>query len=385
MANATGAGDLVDLASSGVENLAGAATSALDQAGPIGELAQPVVGLLRNVWEGYFGVPIPPGTTNWNAYSHQQLYDMLWNGHADVGDVSSVADEWGRHSSGLADNANALHSQQSTLQENWSGAAAQPAAARIGQLSTQSSDIGARAATVQQSTQNAGDSLAVARNTMPPPPGDPTGLAIAGAAAGAGVGALIGGALGAAAGGIGAGPGALMGAAIGAVAGGGASLFLASVAAAEQKAQAVHVMQTYETGLTHSSTAVAAATGSAAAGSGSTSVSGYVGPSTGGVGGGVPWNRLVGASPLSTAVNAGRDVSGIGMLGSGLTGQYAASAEELAGESALGQEGMAPGMGRTGRREEDREHDSALPTVDQKLFDVGGRATPSVIEDGVFR
>src|SRR5581483_10433587 len=126
-------------------------------------------------------------------------------------------------------------------------------------LGEQSSGISGRASTVARSTQDAGDALAQARSAMPPPPGDPTGLAVSGAAAGAGVGALIGGALGAGAGGIGAAPGALMGAAIGAVAGGGASLLAANVAAAEQKAQAVHVMQTYESSLGRSGAAVAAA------------------------------------------------------------------------------------------------------------------------------
>jgi hypothetical protein len=377
---ADGAGDLVAKASSGVEGLAGAATSALAQAGPVGALAQPVVSLLRNTWEGYFGVPIPPGSTNWNAYTHQQLYDMVWH-NADPGDVSAVADEWGRHGNALQDNAHALRGQQSTLQENWSGAAAEPAAARLGRLGTQNSDIGTRASTVQQSTQNAGDALAVARSTMPPPPGDPTGLAIGGATAGAGVGALIGGALGAGAGGIGAVPGALMGAAIGAVAGGGASLMAANVAAAEQKAQAVHVMQAYEGSLGHSSAAVANAAGAnAGGGSMSTSASAYVGPVGGdSLGGGVPWNRLVGTSPLSTGANVGQSLSSVGPVNPGEAARLGMSAEELATESKLGSEGMTPGMGRTGRRQEDREHEPSLPTIDQKLFDVDIRTTPPVI------
>ncbi len=382
MADGAGVGDLIDMASSGVENLAGAATSALGKAGPAGALAQPVVDILRNVWEGYFGVPIPPGTTNWNAYTHQQLYDMLWH-NADVGDVSSVADEWGRHSSELADNADTLHAQQSALRENWTGAAAQPAADRLGSLRDRTSDIGARAATVRQSTQHAGDALALARNTMPPPPGDPTGLAIAGAAAGAGVGALIGGALGAGAGGVGAGPGALMGAAIGAVAGGGASLFLANVAAAEQKAQAVHVMQTYEASLTHSSAALASVAGANTGGGGtlSTSLSGYVGPAAGGVGGGVPWHQLVGNSPLSGSASTGASTgpaSGVGVLDPARSGRFGLPQEEIAGETAAGAEGMAPGAGRSGRSE-DREHDNRLPTVDQKLFDIDCDTTPPVI------
>jgi hypothetical protein len=379
------AADVVSQASSGVENLASAATSALAQAGPVGALAQPLVTTLRNVWEGYFGVPIPAGTTNWNAYTHQQLYDMLWQ-NADVGDVGSVADEWGRHSSALGDNADALRTQQSALTENWSGQAAEPASARLGQLSTRTSGIGTRAATVQQATQHAGDALATARNTMPSPPGDPTGVAVAGAAAGAGVGAVIGGVMGAGAGGIGAAPGALMGAAIGAVAGGGASLFLANVAAAEEKAQAVHVMQTYETSLGHSSSTVAGAASGAdlasSTGLASTTLSDYAGPLSGGAGGsgsGVPWGQLVGTSPLSRGAGG----SGLGAVAGVFDpqpGRTGLPFDELAGEASAGPD-AAPGAGagRGARRGEDAEHENRLPTIDHRLFDFDDAATPPVI------
>jgi hypothetical protein len=154
----------------------------------------------------------------------------------------------------------------------------------------------------------------------------------------------------------------------------------ANVAAAEEKAQAVHVMQTYETSLGHSSAALAGATGGAD--SSTTTVSGYVGPDaggSGGLGGGVPWNRLVGGSPLSAGMNASRDLSGVGMLDPGSSGRLAPSGEELAGNAAAEREGMAPGTGRSARRDEDREHSSSLPTVDHKLFDIDVRATPPVI------
>jgi phage-related minor tail protein len=92
--------------------------------------------------------------------------------------------------------------------------------------------ISDRAATVQQATQYVGGALSVARNTMPQPLGDPTGLAVAGALTGAGVGAAIGGVLGAGAGGIGA-----------------AGLFLTNVVAADRNADAVYVMSRYESSL----------------------------------------------------------------------------------------------------------------------------------------
>jgi len=376
MADDSGTANLVELASSGVENLANTATSALDQAGPIGALAEPVVGALRNVWEGYFGVPIPAGTTNWNAYTHEQLYQMLWQ-QADVGEVSSVAAEWGRHSTELADNAQTLRGQRDALQQNWSGQAAEPAVNRLDELHTRTSGIGTRAGTVQQATQGAGDALAVARNNMPAPPGDQSGTVLAGAAAGAGAGAAIGAIAGAAAGGVGAGPGALMGAAIGAVAGGGASMFLASVAAAEEKAQAVHVMQTYEASLADASHAIAptpAAAADAALAGGSTTTSGF----TGSLGsarafgtGGVPWQRLTAADPLAAGASSG---VGAGALDSELLGQSGALSGEMAARN-----GMVPPGGMRGRGSEDSEHVNRLPTIDRKLFDIDDEAAPWVI------
>ncbi|WP_433873098.1 hypothetical protein [Saccharopolyspora sp. CA-218241] len=59
MTSDPGAMDVLDIASAGVQELADAATSVLGEAGAVGELVQPVVDALRNVWEGYFGSPIP--------------------------------------------------------------------------------------------------------------------------------------------------------------------------------------------------------------------------------------------------------------------------------------------------------------------------------------
>jgi hypothetical protein len=381
MTEDSGTVDLVDHASAGVENLADTATSALDRAGPIGALAEPVVGVLRNVWEGYFGVPVPPGATNWNAYTHQQLYQMLWQ-NADVGEVSSVAAEWGRRSTELADNAQTLRGQRAALRQNWSGQAAEPAANRLGELETRTSGIGARAGAVQQATQNAGDALAVARNNMPPPPGDQAGAMLAGAAAGAGAGAAIGAIAGAAAGGVGAGPGALIGAAIGAVAGGAASMFLASLAEAEEKAQAVRVMQQYEADLADASHAIAptpagATLAATMAGGGATTTSGFTG-SVAGVGGsrfgsgGVPWQRLTSADPLASGATSGVDLTG---LDGQLLGQGGALSAEMAAHDGM----LPPGGGARARGDRDSEHANRLPTIDQKLFDIDDQAAPRVI------
>ncbi|UJW29523.1 hypothetical protein L3Q67_30385 [Saccharothrix sp. AJ9571] len=382
-------GTLIDQASAGVQELAAAATAVLGEAGPAGALAQPVVDALRNVWEGYFGSPIPPDGTNWNAYTHQELYGMLWD-NADVGEVSSMAAEWGRHGSELTEHGDALRGQRGTLESNWSGGAADLAANRLTELGDTSSDIGSRAITVQGATQDAGDALAVARNTMPPPAGDPLGAGLAGAAAGAGAGAAIGAVVGAGAGGVGAGPGALMGAAIGAVAAGGASYFLASAAAAEQKAQAVHVMQRYESSLLDSSQAITPGTGGAAgnagaAGLGSSTSSGttaagftgagLAGGSAAGSGGGLPWNQLVGSVPVESGATTGG-----GVLGRGTAGRGGAMSGPLGGRGA-NSSGMLPGGAGGGRGQgaEDEAHTNRMPTIDQQLFAVEERTSSPVI------
>jgi hypothetical protein len=373
MIDEAGAGNPIEAASAGVQDLASAATSVLDQAGPGGALLQPVVDAMRNVWEGYFGSPIPPDGTNWNAYSHEQLYQMLWQ-NADVGDVSTMAAEWGRHSSELTGHAESMRHQRGALQSNWTSSAADLAGEQLGALGDRTSDIGSRAGTVQQATQDAGDALAVARNTMPPPPGDPTAMALSSAAAGAGAGAVIGGVAGAGAGGVGAGPGALMGAAIGAVAAGGGSLFLANVAAAQQKAEAVHVMQRYEASLRNSSRAIAPP-GSAAAGAAGmpaqTTAAGFGGA---GSAGGVPWGKLVGADPLAPGTRGG------GALGNALMARPGALAN-LAAARAAGSGAMVPPGANGARRGEDdeKEHQNRLPTIDQKLFADNRPASTPVI------
>lgn len=379
MSDDSGATSAVDAASAGVQELASAATSALGEAGPAGALLQPVVDAMRNVWEGYFGSPIPPDDTNWNSYTHEQLHQMLWE-NADVGDVSNLAGEWGRHSTELTDHADSMHQQRGAMQANWSSSVADLAVNQLGALGERTSGIGNRAGTVQQATQEGGDALSVARNTMPPPPGDPTGTALSSAAAGAGAGALVGGVVGAGAGGVGAGPGAVMGAAIGAVAAGGGSLFVANVAAAEKKAEAVHVMQRYETSLRNSSHSIAPP-GAAGGGGGalggpaqtSSAGAGGTGLAGGGASGGVPWGQLVGSDPLGAAGRAGG-----GALGSALMARPGAMAG-LAAARGAGTGGMTSPAKRGEDGEEEKVHENRLPTVDQKLFADNRPASTPVI------
>lgn len=315
------AGNIAETASAGVNDLANATTGLLSL---IGDLAKPLVDALNNVWEGYFGSPTPPDGTNWNAYTHEQLYQMLWD-EAYVGDVSAVAAEWNRHGTELIDHAETLRDQRGYLKENWSGQAAERAADRIGELSQRTSGIGSRAATVGEAAQGAGDALATARKTMPPPAGDALGPAASATVAGAGAGA-----------------------AIGAVAAGGASLFLADVAAAEQKAEAVHVMQRYEENLRNSSDAIAPAGATAAKTFGrlgadeTTSAAGYTGSSANS-GAGLPWGQGTGAG-----------LTGGLMTGGGLTAALAgrAAMAQLAAARAAGNGGLMPGHGARAQVEE---------------------------------
>lgn len=384
-------GNLVDTASSGVDGLAAATTAPLGQAGPGGSLAQPVADGLRDVWEGYFGVPTPPGDTNWNAYTHQQLYDMVWQ-NAEPADVGSVADQWDQHAAELNSQADALRNGQTALGSTWAGDAADSATAALGRLGDQTEAIGTRATTVGQATRQAGDALTLARNTMPKPLGDPLGNVISGAVAGAGLGAAIGGVLGGAfTGGAGTAPGAVMGAAVGAVAGGAASLFPGDAVAAQRKAEAVRVMQTYESNLRDSSHAVpgtvADTAGIGSAGNLTTTTSSFAGGvgAAGGIGGlgglggngvGVPWQRLVGANPGGAALGSGAMSGALNDAALARAGLLAADEASL---EMTNSGGMYPPVGRWGRGDEDEEHEDRMPHPVQDHFSIEGGSVVPVI------
>ena len=152
----SGEADVVAVASAGVHDLARATTSVLEGAGPVGEVGTPVVRTLTHVWEGYFGAPIPPEGTNWNAYTHEQLYAMVWE-NADVTDVTGVADEWGRHSTELAGHADSLQRNRSAMQTHWNSESAEAAGGKLGLIGDRTSGVGERASAVSHATQNAGE------------------------------------------------------------------------------------------------------------------------------------------------------------------------------------------------------------------------------------
>lgn len=272
--------DVID----GADQLVSAVTSALSPSEPRA-LTASLADALEGVWADFFGATTLPSGTNWNAYSHQQLHDMLWQG-ADTGDVGAVAAEWGRHSSALTGFADALRRHGTALRSNWQGTAAELAADRLAELSDRMWNAGTRAGTVQKAVGNAGDALALARNTMPPPPPDPLTLLTST---------------------VGAGPlPPLRAVAVGSV-----RLFAGDATADAAKAEAVRVMRCYEASLRDSGHQVVPAPAAEASLPGdTTSVAGFSGasPAAGRGATGVPWPRLVGGAPLGEKTGEEHDV-----------------------------------------------------------------------------
>lgn len=350
-----------------VEDLAGAVTAVLSPNGPIGTLATTLTDALDAVWAEFFASPTPPGGTNWNAYSHEELYEMLWQ-DADVGDVGTVAAEWGRHSIALTEFAEALRGQRDELRSNWQGRAADLAADRLAELSDRIWSSGARAGTVQKAANDAGDALALARNTMPPPPPDPMTLATSA---------------------VGAGPIPPLEAALV----GGARLFTADAVAGASKAEAVRVMQRYESSLRDSGHQVVPARpdvttprtyqvdGLDGASTSPAGVSGAA-PSAGrAVAGGVPWSRLVGGSPPGQPGPGGLVGAGPGLVRSVLAAESAALSNAAA-QRAMGAGGfLPPAMASRAADDEGRTHRRRLPNVDSGIFTLDQRASAPVIGD----
>ncbi len=327
-----------------IEGLTSAVTSVLSPNGPLGMLASGLTDALDSVWAEFFGASAVPGGTNWNAYTHEQLHGMLWE-EADVGDVSTVAAEWGRHSTELTGYADALRTESANLRSNWQGRASELAADRLNELSDRVWSAGARAGTVQKAAGEAGEALAHARNTMPDPPPDPMTLMTSS---------------------VGAGP---MNP-VAAVLVGGARIFTADAVAGMSKAEAVRVMQQYESNLAASAHQVVPTNPDATTprsygvdGIGTTTAAGAAGGGTsggGGGGGGVPWSRLVGGGGmpgLGGSVGAG-PVPGTGLpVMPGASGGAGAAG---AGRG-MGPAGFYPPMGRAAARTRRRPAATGCP------------------------
>lgn len=337
-----------------VDDLTNVVTGVLSPDGPLGTLAQTLTNALDTVWAEFFGAPIPPGGTNWNAYTHEQLYQMLWGDDADVGDVSTVAAEWGRHSDALTEFADALRGQRDALLGNWQGRAAELAGDRLGELSDKVWNVGARASTVQKAANEAGDALALARNTMPTPPPDPMTLMTSA---------------------VGAGP---MNP-VEAVLVGGARVFTADAVSGVSKAEAVRVMQRYEQSLQNSGSQVVPvppdATSSRSFGvDGSTSAASAAGAGAGGLGG-TPWSQLTGGAPPGQGGQVGA-----GPVQSVLAAERAALASQAAAAQRAMTGGYLPaGMAGHGAQDDEKPHRTRMPNVEHGLFTVDERTSAPVI------
>lgn len=360
-----------------------------------------------DAWDEYLTGPVPPeGGMNWEAYSHDELYQMLWR-DADVADVSTVAAEWAQHRAALNTHAEVLREQAVALQDSWHGPAAEEAANRLDALAVRVEKISELAGAGQQAAQEAADALASARAMMPPPPSAspapftelPAVPTVPPVPAVPSVPALASFA-----------PqlpnyaemfapppapaAPNMSTAFGAVGSGGFSFYFGAVTADQQKAQAVQAMQTYESRLMGGSrlidearNAIPPATSAAHAASG---------PAPGPAPGGVAWDRLVQPGPTSGvgtglgpviggAPGAGAQLGPGGRMGGlpGMPGGPVLPPAHLAAEAAAaragGPGGMVPPVGGQRGGPEDDRHENAMPRLGHGLFDVDEGTAGSVI------
>jgi hypothetical protein len=396
---------------------------------PIGAAANKVANAIVNVWQGFFGSPTDPGGTNWNAYSHRELYEML---HTDasatqVGHQSTLTNTM---ANSAQDCAKQVQRKQENVPNYWRGDASESAKAALGSHSSGWTETSEFAQQLSTALDRAADALSRAQREMPKPiPAD--SITAAGAAGGAAAGSFLG----------------PVGALAGSVLGAGASKIGASVVEANLKAEAVEVMQRYERTLRSSLDGVrtptrtppkleveigggnsalrggtapapggplgsgsgawpGATTGSGAGRSavmprsgggvsnrapahldpsgGSTastiaaaSAQPFIPPATGldgrPVGSPTPWRELVGRG-------ATPDLFGGRGAGAGAGSGSARGGAPMGGRAAAGAPGMfaAPPGAARGRQEEDAEHRYKLPH-DEKLFGIDEKPPPPVI------
>lgn len=392
------------------------------------------------VWDMYFGQDAPSdGSVNWEAYSHEELYQMLWQ-DADVADVSSIAAEWSGHRSALVNHAQVLREQRAALLQSWRGTGAEQAAGRLSALADRVEKLAELAHAGEQASEQAADALARARSTMPPPPGDPaapmndaatnwadiTGASLASAPDRSSQPAVPGAGMFSVMDQFATGPEALgtsepaqepststaqsasdAGAAFGAVGSAGFSFYAGADSTDLRKQQAVRSMQGYESSLTNSgqligqarSTIPAATTSAAskspgkAAGSDSSRLLAGAGSGSGTAAEALAAGAVVGTlsggagAVAGLAAGAGQGsnplLPGKGVGTATMQGGTGATAARLAAESAAGRPGAMGGMvppasGVRGGQDE-AEHENQLPTINHELFPVAEPGSEAVI------
>jgi hypothetical protein len=353
----------------------------------------------------------PPDAVNWEAYSHEELHRMLWQ-DADIADVSTVAEEWTRHRAALATHAEVLREQRAALLENWLGAAAEEAAARLAALAERIEKISELAAAGQKAAQDSADALAAARAAMPPPPNTATMPAFAGLPTVPQVPSAPASLAGlpqfpsaptsftglptvpqmpstfslpsAPA------PMALPSApTMPAGATSGFYFYFGAASADQQKAQAVRAMQTYESSLNGSGRLIDDARGNVPQAASTPARAAAPSPVKTPSSGGVPWQRLVGGGSATTrgpVIGAPAPVNqqlspGLrtGVL-FGQPGGITAGGPLAADTRAATQNGaMAAPPAGGARKDEDETHENQMPTLDHGLFVVDERVSPAVI------
>lgn len=362
------------------------------------------------------------GDVHWDGYGLKPLIRMVAD-QANPAQVEAVADLWRTHGAAVSESADNLTRSLNTLMQYWQGAAAAQAAESVTRNANWITDVGATASKVAGSIEDASGALRSAQSTMPGAPSSGFFAGFGGAAGGAAAGALIGGPFGAAA---------------GAVIGGLASAFGFGSSEKKLKRQAVQTMQRYEQAAMGIDTATPTFTAPTAGVAGDPDGTGTTGVGSGSGVGALPVDAVAGATTpgaglgdfQSTApsfasgatarwdsltgggAGFGGGAGGLGAGGGGFDGGFgsgfeaglggaglgaargfggsAAAIEEeerlagRGGSSVLEEEGR-PGStmpygqgGRSGRKEDDREHRRRIPFEDEP-FVTGMKTAPAVI------
>lgn len=370
---------------------------------------------IAGLWDAYFGEPTAPENgVNWDAYSHEELYQMLWQ-DADVADVSTVAAEWAEHRAALVNHAEVLRQQRIALLESWTGTGAEEAARRLDILADRVEKLAELAYAGERAAGQAADALARARAMMPPPPADPAGATAVETTPTATDWATFGAQfaeLGRPSAATTASSASDMVGSFSAVGGATFSFYVGATTAETQKQQAVRAMQGYESSLTDSSrmlgrardmipaasTLPSTATTPASASDdtrrswrtlvGDPAKGLTPGAVTGAVAGGAlaaGAGRAVGTGSFTGMATPGTPLApGLRVGSMALSGGPGATITQLAAETAATRPGAMGGMvppGATGARpgSDDEEHENRMPTIDHGLFPLTEPGSEAVI------
>src|SRR5439155_13017780 len=124
----------------------------------------------RNVKQTVVGMDIPRDCTNWNSYSHQDMYNLLHT-DSDPTQVGLLAGQWQTHGDGFRKHAEDITHEQGKLSSNWAGQSTQNAGTMLGGYAGEMTKAQNWAYAVHVAVQDAGTALSLAKNKMPAPSG----------------------------------------------------------------------------------------------------------------------------------------------------------------------------------------------------------------------